>query len=193
MSQFKTIQQGGQSLFKDRGSRFIGHAVHVKTEDEIKQLINHWKSEHPEACHVCYAFRLGANKNTYRSSDDGEPNNSAGPPILGQIVSFDVTNVLVAVIRYYGGTNLGVGGLINAYRTAAKEALEDSNIVLVEERFIFTFNCGYEVMPEVMKRIKLHKIKLLHQEINLNCSFKVELSTAEKEYFESLSIQLIQL
>ncbi len=120
-------------MYKERGSKFYGFAIPCSSEDEAKVHLNKLRKEHHLAVHVCYAFRFGSDKKIYRSSDDGEPSNSAGPPILGQIQSFDLTNVLVAVVRYYGGTNLGVGGLINAYRTAAKLAIE--NVEIIEDEY----------------------------------------------------------
>jgi uncharacterized YigZ family protein len=131
---------------------------------------------HHQAVHVCSAFRLGADHKLYRSSDDGEPSNSAGPPILGQIQAFDLTNVLVAVVRYYGGTNLGVGGLINAYRTAAREALEAAQVVEKEEEVVLTLTFSYQKMHFVMDFLKKEKIQILDQSLEAVCAVKILVS-----------------
>ena len=129
MATYKSIAKLSEGFYKEKGSKFIAFAVPVETEAQIKAFIAQKRKEHHQAVHVCSAFRLGADHKLYRASDDGEPSNSAGPPILGQIQNFELTNILIAVVRYYGGTNLGVGGLIAAYRTAAKDALENALIV----------------------------------------------------------------
>ena len=121
---YRTIQITGEGIYKEKGSKFNGYAYPVQSVDAVKEHLDRLRKENPGCVHVCYAYCIGSRKEEYRYSDDGEPSNSAGAPIFGQIKSFDLTNVLVAVVRYYGGTNLGVGGLINAYRTAAKEAFE---------------------------------------------------------------------
>lgn len=132
------------------------------------------------AVHVCFAYRFGSDKKHFRASDDGEPINSAGPPILGQIQSFDLTNVLVAVVRYYGGTNLGVGGLINAYRTAAKQAIENSEIIEDEERIEIQISFTYEVLPQVMKHLKSHSCIIMEQFIDQKCVFNIRPAISNK-------------
>ena len=127
---YKTIlKPGKETLFKERGSKFFGYAFPVKTEDEVKDYIEELKKKHHTARHFCYAWQLGKSYDSYRANDDGEPSNSAGMPIYGQLQAFDVTNVLVVSVRYFGGTKLGVGGLIQAYKTSAQLALEASKIV----------------------------------------------------------------
>ena len=122
---YKTIDSSFEGeIFKDRGSKFIGYCFPILNEDEVKPLIENLKKQHHNARHWCYAWQIGTNKVRYRANDDGEPSNSAGQPIYGQIQSFDVTNILVVVVRYFGGTKLGVGGLINAYRKGAQLALD---------------------------------------------------------------------
>ena len=125
---YKTIEDTRRRIFKDKGSKFYAFAFPVKTEDEIKEIIAGLKKEHHSARHHCYAWRLGTEEITYRANDDGEPSSTAGKPILGQLLSFDVTNMLVVVVRYFGGTLLGASGLINAYRTAAASALKNAKI-----------------------------------------------------------------
>lgn len=182
-----SVAQTGESLFKDRGSKFLGFAVFVKNEEEIKTYLANWWKEHPQACHICYAFRLGGDKKHFRASDDGEPSNSAGPPILGQIVSFDVTNVLVAVVRYYGGVNLGVGGLITAYRTAAKDALEQAELFETEDYPEAMLTFEYSDMPKVMQFIKQHQLKVLSQTIELSCSIHISYPKSFTSSLEFLS------
>lgn len=129
---YQTIFSDGQSLFKDRGSKFLGYAEMHNTVEAAKNRIQELRDLHPKACHVCFAWRIGFNPLEERFSDDGEPNNSAGKPIFGQLIKHDLQNVLVAVVRYYGGTNLGVGGLITAYKTAAAEAIESAELGIQE-------------------------------------------------------------
>ena len=125
--------------------------------------------------HVCYAYCLGSNKEYFRYSDDGEPSNSAGAPIYGQIKSFDLTNILIAVVRYYGGTKLGVGGLINAYRTAAKEVIENATIIEDENRNIFEVTFTYEAMPFVMNEVKNSECKIIEQDFQTNPRLKLSI------------------
>ena len=132
---YKTIEKPSEGLFKDKGSKFISFAFPVDNEEEIKEIVQSIKKEHHSARHHCYAWRLGADQLLFRANDDGEPSSTAGKPILGQIQSFDLTNILIVVVRYFGGTLLGVSGLINAYRNAALDAINQAEIVekLVEK------------------------------------------------------------
>ena len=161
---YLTIGKAGAGEYKEKGSKFLGHAFPCSNETDAKEILIKLKKENPNCVHVCYAYRFGSNKETFRYSDDGEPSNSAGAPIYGQIKSFDLTNVLIAVVRYYGGTNLGVGGLINAYRSAAKEALENSSISEDEDRILVEVNFSYEAMPFVMNVVKASNCKILEQD-----------------------------
>lgn len=136
------------------GSRHLGYAYPVKAEEEIKALIDALWKEHHNATHVCYSWRLGWDKKRYRINDDGEPSGTAGKPIYGQIQSFDVTNILIAVVRYYGGTKLGTGGLIDAYKTTSKLALEAANIIEKPVMNHYKLTFSYEQMPQVMKTLK---------------------------------------
>lgn len=175
MATYKTIAQVSEGFYKEKGSKFLAFAVPVQTEEEVKAFIAQKRKEHHQAVHVCSAFRLGAELKVYRSSDDGEPSNSAGPPILGQIQAFELTNILIAIVRYYGGTNLGVGGLITAYRTAAKQALENAQILEKEEMEYFSFTCSYEQMPRIMSFLKKEKIEILSTDLGLDCKFQLNL------------------
>ncbi len=175
MSIFKTVKNVSEGFYKEKSSKFLGFVYPCSSEDEAKKILVQLRKEHHLAVHVCYAFRFGADKKHYRASDDGEPSNSAGPPILGQIQSFDLTNVLIAVVRYYGGTNLGVGGLINAYRTAAKEAIENTEIINDEERKTIQISFSYEHLPFVMKHLKSQNCEITEQVIDQNCTFKINI------------------
>jgi uncharacterized YigZ family protein len=189
MAVFRTIKNTGEGFYKEKGSKFLAFALACQSEEEAKVQISKWRKEHHLAVHVCYAFRFGSDKKLFRLSDDGEPSNSAGPPILGQIQSYDLTNVLVAVVRYYGGTNLGVGGLINAYRTAAKEAIENAEIIEDEDMLEMEIKFPYEQMPQVMKLVKSHHAIILHQTFDSKCVLKLRFPISN----ESLKSQLDNL
>ena len=165
---FRTIQNLGEGIYKEKGSKFLGYAYPCQNTDQVKTHLEKLRKENTGCVHVCYAYCLGSKKEDYRYSDDGEPSNSAGAPIYGQIKSFDLTNVLVAVVRYYGGTNLGVGGLINAYRTAAKEAFENATIIEDEDRILVEVNFSFEAMPFVMNHVKGSNCKILEQDFEEN-------------------------
>jgi uncharacterized YigZ family protein len=183
---YKTITQPSkEGLFKDRGSKFYGYAFPVSNEEEIKEKIELLKKQHYNARHWCYAWQLGKNYDHYRANDDGEPSNSAGMPIYGQLQSFNVTNVLVVVVRYFGGTKLGVGGLIKAYKNGAKLALENSNIIdkTINEEFLIKFE--YPEMNTVMRIIKDENISIINQKLELNCEFIISIRKKEaKKVFE---------
>lgn len=176
MSTFRTIEAPSEGFYKEKGSKFYAFAIPCKTEDEVKQHIQQLRKEHYQAVHVCSAFRLGSDKRLFRASDDGEPSNSAGAPILGQIQSFDLTNILIAVVRYYGGVKLGVGGLIHAYRTASKEALEHAVICEQEDLYSIHLSFSYDEIPAVMTVIKKHKLIITDQDFQLSCIMKLQVS-----------------
>jgi|SRR5690606_3114708 len=171
---YKTILQPSEEvLFKEKGSKFFGYAFSVFSEEEIKENIENLKKQHHSARHFCYAWQLGKYYENHRANDDGEPSNSAGMPIYGQLQSFDVTNILVVVVRYFGGTKLGVGGLIQAYKTTAQMALETCKIVekTIDENFRLTFE--YPEMNTVMRILKDEDIKLVQQKMELDCEFEI--------------------
>ena len=182
---FRTIEVPGAGFYKEKGSKFLGYAYPCSNIDEVKAHLERLRKENHGCVHVCYAYCLGSKKEAYRYSDDGEPSNSAGAPIYGQIKSFDLTNVLVAVVRYYGGTNLGVGGLINAYRTAAKEAFENARIMEDEDRNEIELRFTYEAMPFVMNAVKASNCIILHQDFEENPSLKLSIPES--------NVQLIQV
>jgi len=195
---YKTLKDTSEGLYKEKGSKFIGIATYCEDEEEAKELISRWRNEHHQARHLCWAYRFGINKGLYRANDDGEPSNSAGAPILGQIQSFDLTNVLIGVVRYYGGVKLGVGGLINAYRTAAKNAIENGIIVeeVVKDRFTMTFS--YMDMPLIMDVVKGSEATINKQEFTNDCFLRIAIRIEATEQllekladFTSLKIEKI--
>ncbi|THD68061.1 YigZ family protein [Robertkochia marina] len=172
---YKTLDHPGEeTLFKEKGSKFYGYAYPVKNEEEVKVILEELKSKHHSARHWCYAWQIGTENPGFRANDDGEPSNSAGMPIYGQIQSFELTNVLVVVVRYFGGTKLGVGGLIQAYKASAQFALEASTLVekTIDQHFILEFE--YKDMSHVMRVIKEKQLNLIEQEMGLTC--KIEIS-----------------
>ncbi len=179
---YRTIKNPSpEVLFKDRGSKFLGYAYPISYEEEVAPLINTLKEKHHKARHWCYAWRLGVDNNRFRANDDGEPNNSAGQPIYGQILSFELTNVLIVVVRYFGGTKLGVGGLINAYKTAAKLALEESEVITRTIDTHFELKFDYINMNKVMRLIREKNINLIKQEMQMDCNFKISIRKKEAE------------
>jgi len=156
-------------LFKDRNSKFFGYAFPIKTEEEASIHLEELRAKHHKASHWCYAWQIGKVDFQYRANDDGEPSNSAGMPIYGQIQSFDVTNILIVVVRYFGGVKLGVGGLINAYKTAAQMALEASDILkrTIDEIFVVKFD--YPEMNKVMQVIKKNNLNVIDQKLEIDC------------------------
>tara|TARA_R110002050_G_scaffold74772_5_gene160211 strand:- start:25629 stop:26249 length:621 start_codon:yes stop_codon:yes gene_type:complete len=179
---YKTIETATEPvLFKDKNSKFFGYLFPVLNEDAIKHHIDILKKEHHAARHWCYAYQLGTETITYRANDDGEPSNSAGMPIYGQIQSFEVTNVLIIVVRYFGGTKLGVGGLINAYRTAAQMSLEASYIIkkTINTDYLITFD--YKNMNTVMRIIKEKKLTIISQKLEMDCQITISVRKKEAE------------
>lgn len=177
---YKTITKATEEvLFKDKNSKFYGYAFPVSNEDQIKEHLEDLKKQHHAARHWCYAWQLGKEETRYRANDDGEPSNSAGMPIYGQIQSFEVTNILIVVVRYFGGVKLGVGGLINAYKTAAQLALENANIVTRTIDLQFEIAFDYPEMNKVMRVIKENNLTVIDQVLELNC--KIFISVRKKE------------
>jgi len=167
---YRTIEKFSEGFYKEKGSKFYAFAFPVSSEDEIKEIQKELRKKYYDARHHVYAFRLDADLKTYRCSDDGEPSNSSGPPVLGQIQSYELTNILIVVVRYFGGTKLGVSGLINAYRSAAADAIENSKIIELFEQDTFTIEFGYTVMNDVMKIIKDEKPEQSNQQFDNTCS-----------------------
>lgn len=176
---YLTISKTSEEIiFKEKNSKFMGFAFPVNTEEEVKKQLEWVKKQHPNAGHYCYAYQLGTRNKTYRVNDDGEPNNSAGLPIYGQILSFGLTNVIIVVVRYFGGIKLGVGGLIAAYKTTAQKTLETLDIIEKTIDIHFEIQFDYLQMNKVMRLIKENQCEIVYQKMELNCC--IEIKTREK-------------
>jgi len=179
---YQTLQKPSiEEVYKEKGSKFIGYAFPLEDADQVETYISVLKKTHSKARHWCYAWQIGVEKPIFRYNDDGEPNNSAGKPIYGQIQSFDLTNVLVVVVRYFGGTKLGVGGLVTAYKTAAKLCLEQAVIVTKTLMETIVLEFDYVHMNKVMRIIKEHQLQILNQKMELNCVFKLSVRKNKAE------------
>ncbi len=179
---FQTINAISEGIYKEKGSKFFAYAYPIKTEEEAKKIVKGLRKEYYDARHHCSAFVLGAQGDRYLASDDGEPSNSAGNPILGQIRSRELTNVLVVVVRYFGGTKLGVSGLIHAYKTSAADALDNAEIVQEYEKCIFSIAFEYPEMDKVMRQVKVHELDIVSQTFEISCElvFAVRKSKVEE-------------
>lgn len=178
---YRTILESTTGEFKDRGSKFIAYAYPISHTDKAQEKINEVKKEHFKARHHCYAYRLGLDKNNFRANDDGEPSGTAGKPILGQIDKLELTNTIVIVVRYFGGTKLGTSGLINAYRTATAVALEKAVIVkkTVKDRYLISFD--YSLMSDVMNALKKGNLEVVKQTFEAAASIEVAIPLSEVE------------
>ncbi|RNL52360.1 IMPACT family protein [Pedobacter jejuensis] len=176
---YRTIAGHAEGVFRDKGSKFLAYAYPIRSEEEIKPLIQNLKTEHGKARHFCYAYRLTPDRSIFRINDDGEPSGTAGRPILNCILSEDLTNILIVVVRYFGGTLLGVPGLINAYKTASIEALKASSIITKTVNGIYEVNFEYLQMNDVMKLIKEEYLAVLAQDFDIGCMLKFEVRKAQ--------------
>lgn len=181
---YLTIEKPTEAIFKDKGSKFLTFAYPVENDQQIKDILNQLKKEHHTANHHCYAYRLGADKLNFRANDDGEPNNTAGKPILGQIQSNDLTNILIVVVRYFGGTLLGVSGLINAYKNSAAEVIKVSAIIEKQILFHYTIQFYFEHLNDVMKLLKQLDCKITNQQFDNNCEMSFSIRKANSEQCE---------
>ncbi len=195
---YKTIASASEAiLFKEKNSKFYGYAIPVSSEKEVKNHLEILRKQHYGAVHFCYAFQIGTDNIKFRANDDGEPSNTAGAPIYGQIQSFELTNILVVVVRFFGGIKLGVGGLISAYRTSAQMALEASEIIekTINTHFVVSFD--YKNMNKVMRVIKEKNLEIISQKMNESC--EIEIATRKKntkiifDIFETMFEIKIQL
>lgn len=178
-----TIEEPAEGIFRDKGSKFIAYAYPFKDENKLKEIIAELKSLHPKARHHCWAYRLSPDRTVFRVNDDGEPSGTAGRPILNALLSKDVTNILVVVVRYFGGTLLGVPGLINAYKTATQEALANATVVEKTVNDIYQIDFEYLVMNDVMRIIKDENITVLSQEFDNACTMTVEMRKMQVNTF----------
>jgi uncharacterized YigZ family protein len=170
---FLSLKTVSEALFKEKGSKFIAYAFPVNSEDEVKAILSDLKKKYYDARHHCYAYAIGKKHENYRANDDGEPNHSAGDPILGQIKSYNLTNALIVVIRYFGGTKLGVSGLIHAYKTAAAMAIENNGIVEKVIQTSLKVDFPYVAMNEVMRVIKDYDLTVLSQKFEMDCCIEL--------------------
>ena len=176
---YKTIEKEAEGVFRDKGSRFIAYLYPIKSEEEIKNIIAELKALHPKARHHCWAMRIGPDRTVFRINDDGEPSGTAGRPILNTLLSSDLTNILAVVVRYFGGTLLGVPGLINAYKSATQDAINQANVIEKTIDLIFKLEFGHSVMNEVMKIIKDDDLRIFNQQFDLNCSLDIEIRQSQ--------------
>ena len=197
--QYKTIAIPSEGTYKAKGSKFTGFAIPVFSEEEFKEHLARIKKQNPDSGHYCYGFRIGADNKLYRYSDDGEPSSTAGKPIFGQIQSFELSNIMIVVTRYFGGTKLGVGGLITAYRATAKEAIENATIINRTVDNVYEIQFGYNIMSEVMNLIKKQELEVISQTLEETgtIQFRIRQSEAENimeqlEKIESLKVQFLK-
>ena len=187
---YYTIKTPSEGIYKDKGSKFIAYAHPVKNEVEIKEILEELKKKHYDARHHCYAWVLGPARDAFRVNDDGEPSGTAGKPIHGQILSNDITNVLIVVVRYFGGTKLGIRGLINAYKAAAADAIKNNVIVEMLIREVYELQFEYPLMNDVMKVLKDHDLNQISHDFALSCKVTIEVRRNKadeiKKIFETL-------
>lgn len=170
---YQTIEKPAEGVFRDRGSKFLGFAYPITSDQDIKAIIANLKNEHPKANHHCWAMRWSTDRSIFRVNDDGEPSGTAGRPILNTLLSRNLTNLAVVVVRYFGGTLLGVPGLINAYRTTAELALNECKVIEKTVNDVYTVSFDYLQMNDVMRLIKEDNLNILHQQFDNNCEIKV--------------------
>jgi len=171
---YKTIEGTSEGIFRDKGSKFLAYAYPIRSEDEVKPIIVKLKAEHGKANHFCYAYRLTPDRSVFRVNDDGEPSGTAGRPILNCLLSEDLTNILIVVVRYFGGTLLGVPGLINAYKNASLEAIKESKVVAKTVNDVYEVYFDYLQMNDVMKLVKDENLQVLAQQFDTHCNLKFE-------------------
>jgi len=179
--EYKTIAQSAQGSFRDKGSKFLAFAFPASSEQEVKQHLEALRKQYYDATHHCYAYLLGFDKSAYRVNDDGEPSGTAGKPIYGQLLSADLTNTLIVVVRYYGGTNLGVPGLIHAYKTATLDALNKATILTKVVKEYYEIDYPYEVMNDVMKIIKDETLEVINNDFGMKCVIRLAIRHSEVE------------
>ena len=187
---YKTIETPAEGLYKEKGSKFIALAYPVRTEEAVKEIVGEIKVRYYDARHHCYAYRLGADKKKFRANDDGEPSSTAGKPILGQILSYDLTDILIVVVRYFGGIKLGVSGLINAYRAAAADAIGHARIDEKTDDEVFRIKFDYTVMNEVMRVVKEEEPEVMSRDFSMECRMTLSI---RKQNASRLSSRLQQI
>ena len=175
---YKTIEAPSEGLFRDKGSKFIALAYPFSDESKLKDILSEIKSAHPKARHYCYAYRLSMDRSVFRINDDGEPAGSAGRPILNMLLSSDLTNILVVVVRYFGGTLLGIPGLINAYKSATQEAIANAAIIEKHQKDCYHIHFDYLQMNDVMRIIKDDNLDIENQVFDNDCKMEIAIRTS---------------
>lgn len=183
--EFKTISNVGEGTYSEKRSKFLAFSHHVETEEQVKDIVAQYRKKYYDARHVCYAYMLGAERQVFRANDDGEPSSTAGKPILGQINSNELTDILIVVVRYYGGVNLGTGGLIVAYKTAAAEAIAVSEIEIRQVEEMVTYNFPYVMMNDVMRVVKEMKPRIVNQVYDNTCEITLSIRKSEAEQLKN--------
>ena len=183
--EFKTISNVGEGTYSEKRSKFLAFSHHVETEEQVKDIVAQYRKKYYDARHVCYAYMLGAERQVFRANDDGEPSSTAGKPILGQINSNELTDILIIVVRYYGGVNLGTGGLIVAYKTAAAEAIAASEIEIRQVEELVTYNFPYVMMNDVMRVVKEMKPRIVNQVYDNTCEITLSIRKSEAEQLKN--------
>ena len=183
--EYKTIKSGGEGYYTDKRSKFLAFAHHVSTVEEIKELLAGYRKKYYDARHVCYAYMLGPERLDFRANDDGEPSSTAGKPILGQINSNELTDILIVVVRYYGGVNLGTSGLIVAYREAAADAIAHSEIETRQVEEVITYTFSYPLMNDVMRIVKEMQPRIISQTYDNTCEIRLSIRKSEAEQLRS--------
>ena len=183
--EFKTISNVGEGTYSEKRSKFLAFSHHVETEEQVKDIVAQYRKKYYDARHVCYAYMLGAERQVFRANDDGGPSSTAGKPILGQINSNELTDILIVVVRYYGGVNLGTGGLIVAYKTAAAEAIAASEIEIRQVEELVTYNFPYVMMNDVMRVVKEMKPRIVNQVYDNTCEITLSIRKSEAEQLKN--------
>ena len=191
--EYKTIAKSGEGTYTEKRSKFLAFSHHVTSQDEVKEILKEYRKKYYDARHVCYAYMLGPERNDFRANDDGEPSGTAGKPILGQINSAELTDILIVVVRYYGGVNLGTGGLVVAYRTAAMEAVTNSEVVSRQVEEIVSYTFPYVMMNSVMKVVKDMSPRIVSQTFDNTCTINLGIRKSKvaelKEKLKKLSFE----
>ena len=181
LDEYKTLKSGGEGYYTEKRSKFLAFAHHVTSVEEIKDLLAGYRKKYYDARHVCYAYMLGAERTEFRANDDGEPSSTAGKPILGQINSNELTDILIVVVRYYGGVNLGTSGLIVAYREAAADAIAHCEIEMRQVEEVITYSFAYPMMNDVMRIVKEMQPRIISQTYDNTCEIKLGIRKSEAE------------
>ena len=189
--EFRTISSTSEGFYSEKRSKFLAFAHHVETVDEIKELLSQYRKKYYDARHVCYAYMLGAEREDFRANDDGEPSSTAGKPILGQINSNELTDILIVVVRYYGGVNLGTSGLIVAYREAAADAIAHATIETRQVEEVITYSFNYLMMNDVMRIVKEMQPRILEQTFDNDCQIKLSIRRSEAETLRNRLAKLL--